>query len=188
MRKLILIKHARPLVDPAVSSEQWRLSDEGRERCRLLAEALRGYDFPTIVSSTEPKAVETAHLLADALGRPHRSAAGLEEHDRRHVPHMDSREFISLVALFFKQADRLVLGGESADAAYDRFAAAVDAVIAAEPAERDVAVVSHGTVVSLFAQRRAGQDPFTLWRKMGLPSFAVFELSTGKVLEVRDRV
>ena len=51
MRKLILIKHARPVVDPAVSSEQWRLSDEGRARCRLLADALKPFDFETVVSS-----------------------------------------------------------------------------------------------------------------------------------------
>jgi broad specificity phosphatase PhoE len=83
-----------------------------------------------------------------------------------------------------------VLGSETADAAYGRFGAAVDAVVrdAAAAATRDVAIVSHGTVISLFAQRRSGQDPFALWRKMGLPSFAVFDLTTAKLLEVRDRV
>src|SRR5436190_5716489 len=140
MPNLILIKHARPMVDPSVSAEQWRLSDEGREKCRPLADALRTYDFPEIISSTEPKAVETARILGQALAKPTSTADGLEEHDRRNVPHMESRDFISLVALFFRDPDRLVLGDESADEACGRFAAAVDAVMAAAPAG-DVAIV-----------------------------------------------
>src|SRR5205085_1642330 len=150
MPKLILIKHARPMVDPSVSAEQWRLSDEGREKCRPLADALRAYDFPEIISSTEPKAIETARILGQALAKPTRTADGLVEHDRRNVPHMESRDFISLIALFFKEPDRLVLGDETADDAYARFAAAVDSVIRAAPAS-DVAIVTHGTVIALFA-------------------------------------
>jgi broad specificity phosphatase PhoE len=188
MRKLILIKHARPAVDPKVSSDQWRLGEEGRAACGPLAEALRGFDFPAIVSSTEPKAAETAQIVGEALGRPVRTAEGLGEHDRRSVPHMETREFISLMALFFKQPGRRVLGAETADEAYARFAAAVDAVVAAEPDDRDIAIVAHGTVIALYAQRRGGQEGYALWRKMGQPSFAVFEAATGKVIEVRERV
>jgi broad specificity phosphatase PhoE len=186
MRKLILIKHARPQVDPAQSSEHWRLSDEGRAACTPLAEALRAYDFASIVSSTEPKAVETAEIVGRLLDKPARTADDLFEHDRSNVPHMDSREFISMVALFFKQPDQLVLGNETADETYDRFATAVDEVLAKEAG--DVAIVTHGTVISLFAQRRAHQEPFALWRKMGLPSLIAFETSNWSVSELRDRV
>jgi broad specificity phosphatase PhoE len=101
---------------------------------------------------------------------------------------MESRDFISLVALFFKEPDRLVLGDETADEAYDRFAAAVDDVMRTEAAAGDVAVVTHGTVIALFAQRRAGQDPFGLWRKMGLPSFICFDAPGWTVSQVRDRL
>jgi broad specificity phosphatase PhoE len=187
MRNLILIKHARPMVDPSVSSEQWRLSDEGREKCRPLADALRGYDFPEIISSGEPKAVETARILGQALSKPTRTFDGLEEHDRRNVPHMESRDFISLVALFFKEPDRLVLGDETADEAYGRFATAVGAVID-ESSAGDVAIVTHGTVIALFAQRRAGQDAFGLWRRMGLPSFVALDAATWRVAALRDRL
>jgi broad specificity phosphatase PhoE len=186
MRKLILIKHARPQVDPAVSSEQWRLSEEGHDRCAALAAALHPLAFASIVSSVEPKAVETAEILGRLLKKPTRTADGLHEHDRRNVPHMESRDFISLVALFFKEPDRLVLGDETADEAYDRFAAAVDDVMNHETG--DVAIVTHGTVISLFAQRRANQEPFALWRRMGLPSFIVFDAPAWRVAEVRERV
>jgi broad specificity phosphatase PhoE len=186
MRKLLLIKHARPQVDPNVSSEHWTLSEEGREKSAALAQSLREYDFASIISSSEPKAVETAEILGKTLAKPVRTGNDLFEHDRSNVPHMESREFISMVALFFKEPNRLVLGNETADEAYDRFAAAVDEIIAAE--KGDVAIVTHGTVLALFAQRRAGQDPFTIWRRMGLPSFMAMEIGSWKITGGRDRV
>jgi broad specificity phosphatase PhoE len=51
-----------------------------------------------------------------------------------------------------------------------------------------VAIVSHGTVISLFAQRRAQQEPFALWRRMGLPSFIVLDMPQGRVAEICERV
>lgn len=185
MRKLILIKHARPQVDPNVSSEHWKLSEEGRAACQPLAQDLRGYDFASIVSSSEPKALETAQIIGQVLSKPVRTANDLFEHDRSNVPHMDTRDFISLVAHFFKEPDALVLGIETADEAYERFAAAVDEVIQQE--QGDVAIVTHGTVISLFAERRAKQDPFALWRRMGLPSFTVFEMPSWRTVGGRDR-
>jgi broad specificity phosphatase PhoE len=187
MRRLILIKHARPHVDPQVASEQWTLGEEGRAAAAQLAERLRTYPFARLVSSREPKAVETARIVGEALGRPVEEANDLFEHDRSNVPHMESRAFISMVALFFKQPDRLVLGEETADEAYERFAAAVDGVIAGQP-EGDVAIVTHGTVLALFAERRAKQEPFALWRRMGLPSFLVLEMPGWRVAELIERV
>jgi broad specificity phosphatase PhoE len=189
MRRLILIKHARPQVEPAVASEKWTLGDEGRAGAARLAERLRGYRFSRLVSSREPKAVETARVVGEALGRPVVEANDLFEHDRSNVPHMDSREFISMIAHFFKQPGELVLGLESADEAYERFAAAVDEVIAAAPeTQDDIAIVAHGTVISLFAERRAKQEPFAMWRRMGLPSFLVLEMPDWRVAEVVERV
>lgn len=185
MRKLILIKHARPQVDPDVSSENWTLSEEGREKCAPLAEDLQNFDFGSIVSSSEPKAIETAQIISKLLAKPVRTGNDLFEHDRSNVPHMESREFISMVALFFKEPDRLVLGNETADEAYERFGAAVDEIVAAETG--DVAIVTHGTVLALLAERRAKQDPFAVWRRMGLPSFLVMEIGNWKIVGGRDR-
>src|SRR5258706_1596202 len=174
MRHLILIKHARPQVDPSISSEEWTLGDEGRAAAAQLAERLRPYAFSKLFCSSEPKAAQTADVIGRALAKPVEQANDLFEHERRDVPHMETREFIWLVALLFKEPNRLVLGNETADEAYERFGDAVDELIEKEPG--DVAVVTHGTVISLFAQRRAKQEPFALWRRMGLPSFIVLEI------------
>src|ERR1041385_405894 len=90
MRKLLLIKHGAPLVDPTKSSELWRLSDKGKESCIALADALRSHEPAIVISSEEPKARETAELVASRLSVPTHIAKNLHEHDRSNVPHMRS--------------------------------------------------------------------------------------------------
>ena len=187
MRKLILIKHASPLVDPTKSSEQWRLSEKGKASCAPLAEALREHSPTIIVSSEEPKAAETAQIVAQQLNVPAETAPDLHEHDRSNVPHMRSGEFISHVELFFRRPGELVLGRETADDALGRFESALDDVLA-KHAAGNVAVVSHGTVLALFIAEHADKDPFQLWRQLGLPSFVVMSLPDYRLKTVVDRI
>jgi broad specificity phosphatase PhoE len=187
MRRLILIKHAKPAVVEGVPSEEWSLSEEGRRACGPLAAALRQYDIRRLVSSEEPKAAETATLVAESLDVSPHIAPGLHEHDRSNVPMMATRDFISSMAHFFKEHARRVLGRESADETAERFNAAVNEVIASQ-ADGDVAIVTHGTVLAIFAAANGGGDPFKLWRQLGLPSLAVFQLPDKKLLEIVDRI
>lgn len=187
MRKLILIKHAAPLVVPGTPPEKWKLSDPGRASCEPLAEAVRPYAPAVIVASEEPKAKETAAILAQRLGVPAETAAALHEHDRSNVPHMRSGEFISHVELFFRRPTERVLGRESAVQASDRFESALQAVLEAHR-EGNVAIVSHGTVIALFAAEHSDRYAFELWREMGLPSLVVFELPGFKLSELVARV
>src|SRR5688572_15766164 len=186
-RKLILIKHASPLVVPGTPPEKWKLSDKGRESCTPLAEAIRAHAPGTIVASEEPKATETAEILGQRLGVPVETAPGLHEHDRSNVPHMRSGEFISHVEVFFRRPTERVLGRESAVQALDRFESAVDAVVE-KHTEGNVAIVSHGTVIALFAAEHSDRYGFELWREMGLPSFLVMDLPGYHLRDVVPRI
>jgi len=187
MNRLLLVKHAKPLVDPAKSSELWKLSDEGRQQAKTLAMHLRSHGLALVVSSEEPKAMETAQILADALEIPHESAADLHEHDRRNVPHMRSGEFISHVELFFRRPTELLLGKETAQQALARFEQAIQSV-SSKHADQNIAIVSHGTVIALFVEKHSDRNGFHVWREMSLPSFAVFDWPTIQLLEIRARV
>lgn len=187
MRKLILIKHARPQVVDGVASHEWNLSEEGRSACNALAELVRQHDPAVIITSDEPKAQETGRLVADALAKPLETAPGLQEHDRSNVPMMRSSEFLSALALFFKEPNRRVLGRETADEAAGRFAQAIEAVLARHP-EGNVAVVTHGTVLALFASENGAGDPFLLYRQLGLPSLLVFSVPDFRVLQKQERI
>lgn len=185
-RKLILVKHAPPEVVPGVPPERWVLSEKGRALCAPLAEKLAAHEPALIVSSGEPKAAETARLVAARLGVPWRTAVDLHEHDRSNVPHMPSREFISMIELFFRRPTELVLGRETADDARERFEAAVTRLVAEHP-DGNLAVISHGTVIALLLGSRGRRSPFDVWRAMGLPSYAVLSLPELMLQESADR-
>jgi 2,3-bisphosphoglycerate-dependent phosphoglycerate mutase len=180
--KLILIKHARPLIDPKIPSHRWKLSQQGRADAAKLAEILRPMAIERLYSSDEPKAIETAEILAEALGITTSVADDLHEHDRSGVPHMRTGEFISHMELFFRRPDELVLGEESADECLARFASGIDAL----PKDQTTAIVSHGTVIALYLAQLDAGKPFEIWRKMGLPSYAV--VHSGKVLEIVESI
>jgi broad specificity phosphatase PhoE len=140
-----------------------------------------------IVSSEEPKAAESAQLVAERLGVPWHTAAGLHEHDRSNVPHMRSGEFISMMELFFRKPPEHVLGRETADQARSRFRSAVDQVLNEHP-DGNVAVVSHGTVIALLLAEMGQRTPFQTWRAMGLPSYAVVSLPEWTIEQSADRI
>jgi len=187
MRKLILIKHAKPQVEEDIPSHEWELSPEGRESCKALAQFLSQHQPKVIVTSDEPKAIQTGSIVAEALGISTRIYDGLHEHDRSNVPMMQPREFISTMALFFKERRRLVLGRETAEDAVDRLEDTVEKLLHDEP-EGNVAAVTHGTVLALFCEGHGLGDGFQLWRKMGLPSAAVFSVPDLKALELVERI
>ena len=165
-RRLLLIRHSAPAVEPAVPAPEWRLNDDGRQRAAAFAERLRGYDLRFIASSREPKAAETAAILAERLGVPWAVEEGLHEHERTRMPFFhDLEEFYRRAAELFARPAERVFGDESADAARVRFAAAADRVLAAHPAG-DVALVAHGTIITIYAQP---PDPFPFWRGLRMP-------------------
>jgi broad specificity phosphatase PhoE len=187
MRKLILVKHCPPEVVPDVPPERWHLSAKGRDLAAPLADALRDHAPAVVVSSEEPKAVETAQLIAERLNIPWHTAPGLHEHDRSNVPHMRSGEFISMMELFFRKPGELVLGRETADQARSRFESAVQRVLDEHP-DGNVVVVSHGTVIALTLEGKGKRAPFEVWRAMGLPSFAVLSVPELSLESTTDRI
>lgn len=164
---LLLVRHSSPELDPALPPEAWRLSDEGRARCAPLAARLAAYEPRLLLSSTEPKARETAELIGAELGLEVALSDGVRETARRTVPWLERDEFERGVRGLFERPDEIAFGEESANAALARFTAAVDGL--AEPA----IVVSHGTIISLYAGARTGRDPYELRSGLGLPDVVV---------------
>ncbi|OGG46764.1 MAG: hypothetical protein A3F84_18260 [Candidatus Handelsmanbacteria bacterium RIFCSPLOWO2_12_FULL_64_10] len=187
MTNLILIKHSLPEVVPDVAASWWRLSEEGRRRCRVLAEKLSDHRPEIIVGSIEPKAVETAQVIAEILDRPFEVVEGLHEHDRSNVGFLEKERFEGAVAGFFERPGEPVLGKETADQAHERFAKAIAGVMERYPNNR-VAVVTHGTVMALFVARANELAPFPLWKRLGLPSFVVLAGPEMRLMSVVDEV
>lgn len=180
---LVLVKHARPEVDPSVPAGSWTLGLAGIEGSWRLAERLRPLGLGRVVSSVEPKAAETGRLVAEALDLPWQTAHDLHEHGRRSVGYLSQEDFEASIRRLFSVPASVVFGDESADAACIRFSGAVDALVRTHPGER-LCIVAHGTVISLFVGRRYGVDEWTMWKALGTPSYVVVDRRSGSVVDV----
>lgn len=182
--KLLLIKHSHPLIQPGTPPHKWHLSKEGFERSKRLAEALETYDLSSVFCSPEPKAVETAEIVCRQLSLPEpEQIEGLHEHLRSKEPFGTPETFQAAIARLFDHPDDLVYGEETAAQASSRFRGAVNQAI--ERTAGETAVVTHGTVISLFVAEAANMHPFPLWESLGLPSYIEFlcpEMRLSKVV------
>ena len=164
-----------PEIEPDKPASSWKLGETGRRRSELLADRLRGFSPQVVWSSAEPKAVETAEIVAKTLDVPACAAGGLAEHARASTPFFATRnEFEQAVERFFREPDRLVLGEETAEYALARFAAVINKIISAGHA--DNVVVTHGTVMTLYVASVAGVRHMSFWRMLEAPSYIVLSL------------
>lgn len=180
-RRLILVKHSLPEIVETLPARAWRLSQEGRARAGRLAERIHSYQPEKIVSSPEPKAVETAQIVATACGLELHLLDDLHEHDRSTVPFLSRPEFENGVQEFFNKPDALVFGRETANQAGERFSSAVTAVLAENQASSTIVIVSHGTVISLFLSRLTGRPAYPIWSDLGLPGYMLVDLQSNKL-------
>jgi broad specificity phosphatase PhoE len=173
MRRLYLVRHASPAIQPNVASEQWTLSDRGIEEARALARIASTWDLAAVYSSVEPKAQATALIIGDAAGQPVRVVDGLHElRFDRWISNADA--FAEMVRGIFEQPAVSVHGAERAGAAADRFAAAVRIV---EEGPFPAAIVSHGRVLTAYLAQACGlDDPFAVWRAIPMPGWACLDL------------
>ena len=182
MPNLILVRHSQSQPDPKIPSRLWSLTVEGQRHCEPLAELLIPYNLDVIVTSTEPKAIQTGELVAQRLEVSCRIMKNLHEHARETAPYFGTRkEFLEAVATFFARPAELVFGDETALEARDRFTEAVKSVIAAHPKE-NIAIVTHGTVLSLFASQHTGQESYSIWQNLGMPAVIAFSYPNIKLL------
>ncbi|MBN2115024.1 MAG: histidine phosphatase family protein [Anaerolineales bacterium] len=178
---LILVKHSVPEIEEDHPANTWKLSKEGRLRAQQLAEQIRSFEPEIMISSDEPKAKETAEILASQLQLDVETVPDLHEHARGNVPYLRHDAFQTSIRDFFQKPDELVFGEETANQAYTRFYRAVHSVLN-EHRNKTIAIVTHGTVISLFVSRLTGSSDLELWNKLGLPSFVAIDLYSNTLL------
>lgn len=178
---LILVKHSLPEIKETLPAREWRLSQEGRSRAQRLALKLGPYQPDVIVSSVEPKAVETAEIIARQLKLGFQLVEGLHEHNRDQTPYLSSDQFEMAVHQLFLHPDSLVFGSETANEAHLRFSRAVQ-TISNSHQHKTAVVVSHGTVIALFVSRLMATPGFLLWKELGLPAFVVLNMHSNTLL------
>lgn len=186
MRKLILIKHAMPILKEGTPSSQWQLSEVGIQKSKILGDLLKEYKFSNIYCSCESKAKHTAEIASKVMGKKIVPSENLHEHVREKNRKIYEREeFEAIIKKFFEAPDSLVYGEETANEAKQRYIAAVEKILEQAPGDEDVVIVSHGTVMTLFIkEKNPAIDSFELWNSLGLPSVVVMDRSTFEVEKI----
>ena len=178
--QLILVKHSLPKIRPDIPAHQWRLSTLGRRLCYQLADHISPYQPDVICSSPEPKALESAQIISNKLGTPSYCFPALHEHKRYGAPFSNQDIFKTSIKELFKHPQDVVYGEESAHDALRRFSGQIDHLLKLFP-EKNLLVVSHGTVISLYVASSNQIDAFDLWGSLGLPSYVVLSLPGGNL-------
>ncbi|MBL6938742.1 MAG: histidine phosphatase family protein [Alphaproteobacteria bacterium] len=157
-----------PRIEEGVPAADWTLSPEGVAAAAALAAQLTRFDFRAIASSGEPKAVGTATAIAQALKLPVEIDDDFAETSRRTVGFLTRAQIDSGIRRLFENPSEIVYGEESADAACARFAAAIERQL--QKGADDIAVVTHGTILSVYLGRTgAVADVFAFWKSLKLP-------------------
>ena len=170
--RLYLVRHAAVTVRPDVPAEQWHLSPEGRAGAIALADDPCWPNAALVYTSPEPKAVATAQRIAARHGLAIVIERDLREVDGRTWTPDDYREVVRRYL-----AGEAVDSWEARDGARERIRLCIER-IAAQQAGSEIAIVSHGLVLTLYVSDLLGLDgagAHDLWSGMRFPDVAVVD-------------
>lgn len=187
-RRLILVKHALPELQAGLAPRHWQLGAPGREGAKRLSEVLRRLGPLRLEHSPEPKAAQTAALVAAELGLGRHERRGLEEIDRAPQPILSRDSYIAHNARLFAEPTHAVVGTEPAELALSRFNLAIDAAVSATSSAEHLAVITHGTVIALFVAAYNPVDALSLWQRLSCPALVLLSIPDHVLLEVRDTI
>ena len=158
---LIIVRHARPRVDPAKPAAEWTLSEEGTAAASALGPLLRGHVVrPRVVSSPERKALETARTSF-----PGHTVISDERLAEAAKPWFDTAEELHRATAAYL-AGEAAAGWEDAEAVAQRF----DLCMSDPGQVGDVVAFTHGTALAVWlSRRRQLSDPFDWWRNLKAP-------------------
>jgi broad specificity phosphatase PhoE len=91
--------------------------------------------------------------------------------------------FVQTIQAAMNQPQQLLYGEETFETACIRFTEAVNRIVATSQDET-VALVSHGTILSLYIGSIVGKHPFDVWKMLHMPCYLVFSLPDMKVDDV----
>jgi broad specificity phosphatase PhoE len=168
------VRHGRPQIDRNVPASEWKLSAAGQKATISLASELRHYSFDHLVSSPEPKALSTAEILASQLGSlTVEIDGGFSEHARRSVGFLSAEQLDAGISRLLAKPDERVFGEETANEAYRPICSSLWRQ--SVNGTRNLMVVTHGTILTIYVSRLLGIDALSLWRKLPMPGAIILQ-------------
>ena len=165
-RTLYLIRHAQTR-QTALPAETWPLSESGRQQAHKLAEQPFWQDVHIICTSVEPKAFQTAQIVAGRHDLPVEPSFDLRELRR---PGDLVGDYEAVVREVLENPTKSVNGWEPAGEAQTRVMTAIERLLMLHENET-LAVVSHGLALTLYLAYLTDTQPtLDLWRGLSFAS------------------
>jgi broad specificity phosphatase PhoE len=169
--RIFLVRHAAVTVREDRPSAQWHLSQEGRSGAQALACEQQWAALSGVHASSEPKAIATAQRIAAQHGRRIRIDRDLREVERP----WEGGDYRGLVRRYL--AGEVLDRWEPQAQAGERVHQAISRVLD-NAEERDVALVSHGLVLTIYLADLLGLDgdqAYHQWERIAFPDMAVVD-------------
>lgn len=149
------VSHPEVVMDPAIPVPEWVLSDTGRARVEALARRPWVATLTRVITSSEPKAIETAEILAGAAQQAlvvevRSSTAEIDRSSTGYLSHEDHETHANLL---FAAPESSANGWERAIDAQRRMVVALEDLLEEPDA---TVVVGHGGVGTLWWCHLAG--------------------------------
>lgn len=185
MPRLILIRHSMPEVAEDRPSHQWALSAEGQRRASILGVAVAAMKPASLHSSAEAKATQTAEAITLTTGLTLNIEPDFNEHDRSNELFVSKEEFENSVSEALLAPDKQIYGSETIAQSVERFE---NALLEAEKFSPpgDIAVVSHGTVISGYIASKVDIEVIGFWKSLGLPGLIALNWPDPDKIELRQ--
>jgi len=149
------LTHPQVEIVRSIPVPQWSLSAKGKERLQAIRDKPWLRSVAHIVSSDERKAVETAAILADAVGIAVQAEQDMGENDRSATGFLEPAAFERAADCFFAEPEMSWRGWERAVDAAERIVGAVDRVLTGHDSSKPILFVGHGAVGTLLKCRVA---------------------------------
>ncbi|MCP8970786.1 histidine phosphatase family protein [Ectobacillus ponti] len=169
MRTIYLIRHCQASGQEAEAE----LTALGRQQAQQLADFLLAKPIDVILSSPFVRTVQSIAPYANARSAAIHTDARLEERILCAGPLED---WLVRLEQTFQDFHLALPGGESSQAAMDRAASAVAALLQRE--WQTAAVVTHGNLMALLLRHFDGVSGFEAWRSLSNPD--VYEIQMGQ--------
>jgi broad specificity phosphatase PhoE len=157
--RVVLVRHALPAVDPDVDPKLWRLADGAFAEAERMARSLPVDLGATVWSSSETKAIETAHAIAHVRNLD----VAVDDRFAEVSRPWTEGDYRSLARRYL--AGEAIAGWEPARAVRERFASAVTDVAG----HGTVVIVDHGLALSLYASSVVELDLVSFWENLSFP-------------------
>jgi broad specificity phosphatase PhoE len=149
MAEIFLLNHAETTLESNKLIEEWTLSPVGIKHAEELGSRLIEFGIARIIASKEPKALQTAKIIAKNLSiEDVEIYDGIEELHRNLPEIVPIDTFKDMVKQTFHRANESVNGWESASTAQQRIVEALRQIGEDDP-DKKVLIVSHSLVTKL---------------------------------------